>query len=484
LTPTAKPAQVRHRTVHAARLAVWIGAALFFAVYGYLTVRQFRRFHVTAFDFAIFDQGLWLLGNLEPPFATVRGLHLFADHSSYVLVPLAFFYRLWPRSEALILLTTAMLAMGGPLSYWVARRAGSSPRLAAVVGLGYLLAPAVAWNARDGFHPEVIVLPLVVAAFGLLLIDRDVWAVVAVAVALTAKEDVALLIVPFGLWVSWQLGKRRTGLWIAGLGVAAMALSFFVLLPHFSPTGELLYNDRYAELGSTPLGVALGIVTRPAVLAGALTDPWRLGYLAALVLPMPLALLAPRALLIAVPTALANVLSAHVYQYDIRYHYTLYIVAAVVIAAAVGAAQMTHRSEEAKRNAIGLSLVVAMIFQLTIAPNPLGLSRRWATEDAEYEDIEAALAMIPDDAVVSAWTTFVPHLSHRETVYLFPNPWRRHNYGARDAALPDPAAVDWVMTRTDVDPKFLKVLDELGSSGEFTTVLELGAVVLMRRSSG
>jgi uncharacterized membrane protein len=473
----------RRRRVDGAGLVVWIAGAVFFGLYAYLTVRQYRRFHVTAFDFAIFDQGLWLLGELETPFVTVRGLHLFADHSSYVLVPLAFVYRLWPKAESLIVLTVALLALGGPLSYWVSRRAGASRLLAAVVGLGYLLTPAVAWNARDGFHPEIIVLPLVIAAFGLLLRDRDAWAIGAIVVALSAKEDVALLVVPFGLWVAWQLGKRRTGLAIAGLGFGAMALSFFVLLPHFSPTGELLYSDRYAQLGDGPAGVAIGLLTRPGVVLPALTDPWRVGYVAALVLPMPLCLLAPRALLIAVPTVLANVLSAHVYQYDIRYHYTLYIVAAVVIAAAVGASRMTGRSESAVRRAVGFSLVTAICFQLTIAPNPLGLSRRWAIENAENAGIEAALSMIPDDAVVSAWTTFVPHLSHRKTVYVFPNPWRRHNYGPLDAEMPEPRAVQWVISRTDVDPEFLEVLDQLRDSGEFVPVYESEEVVLMRRPS-
>lgn len=471
------------RRVDRAALVVWIAAALFFGVYAYLTVRQYRRFHVTAFDFAIFDQGLWLLGALETPLVTVRGLHLFADHSSYVLVPLAFVYRLWPKAEALIVLTVALLALGGPLSFWVSRRAGASRLLASVVGLGYLLTPAVAWNARDGFHPEIVVLPLVIAAFGLLLRDRDGWAIAAVLVALTAKEDVALLVVPFGLWAAWQLGKRRTGLVIAALGLGAMALNFFVLLPHFSPTGDLLYSDRYAALGEGPVAVAFGLLTRPGVLLAAIADPWRIGYVAAVVLPMPLSLLAPRALLIAVPTILANILSAHVYQYDIRYHYTLYIVAAVVIAAAVGASRTTGRSEDAVRRVVGLSLVAALCFQLTIAPNPLGLSRRWAVENAEDAGIEAALGMIPNDAVVSAWTTFVPHLSHRETVYVFPNPWRRHNYGPPDAEMPDPRVVEWVMVRTDVDPESLEVLDRLRNSAQFFSVYESEEVVLMRRLS-
>ena len=63
-------------------VSVALAAVGFFGVFGYLMVTQYRRFSINAFGLAIFDQGLWLLSHLKEPFVTVRGLHLFADHSS------------------------------------------------------------------------------------------------------------------------------------------------------------------------------------------------------------------------------------------------------------------------------------------------------------------------------------------------------------------------------------------------------------------
>jgi len=85
---------------------------------------------------------------------TVRGLNLFADHSSYILIPLAPLYWILPYQQTLILLSIALMAIGGPLVYFTARAIDASRTFALVVAFGYLLHPAVSWNARDSFHPE------------------------------------------------------------------------------------------------------------------------------------------------------------------------------------------------------------------------------------------------------------------------------------------------------------------------------------------
>ena len=167
------------------------------------------------------------------------------------------------------------------------------------------------------------IIPLLMGSFLLFARGHDRWGVVLALYALLAKEDAALIVVPYGLLVWWWFGRRRHGIVIAAAGVAALLLAFQLLLPQFSPTGEMLYQWRYDRLGDGFLGIAIGLVIHPEVLLEALTDPARWRYLALIVLPLPMALLAPRALLIAVPAALANIVSTHPYQYEIEYHYSV-----------------------------------------------------------------------------------------------------------------------------------------------------------------
>ena len=88
------------------------------------------------------------------------------------------------------------------------------------------------------------------------------------------------------------------------------------------------------------MGRCGGMVTKPGLLISELFGSDRLTYYAQMLGPVPTALLAPEMLLIAIPITAANVLSSHVHQYEIEFHYTSYALAIMTIAAISGAARL------------------------------------------------------------------------------------------------------------------------------------------------
>lgn len=456
----------------------------FVVLFGWLGLRQYWLFHQQAFDLGIFTQGTWLLSRFETPFfVTIRGLPLFADHSSYILILLAPFAWIFPITPMLIMVNVAALAVTAPLAYVVARRAGAGQLLASITGIAVLLHPAVQWNVRDSFHPEVLVVPLVVGAIALLQRNRDGWAIVLVVLSLTAKEDVGLLIVPLGLVIVWVMGKRRTGLAISALGTAAFLLNFLVLLPAWSPSGELLYSYRYATLGEGPIGILVGLVTKPGLWWDTFSDPTRLEYMAVLLFAMPLAILAPRWLLVGVPSLLANLFTNHGYQYDVRFHYTAYLIGVVVVAAAFGAGKVHGWDRpSATKFAAGVMVVSGLVVWALAGP-----ITGWAASDERQEQIRSMLAYIPADGTVAAWGNMVPPLAEREILYQFPNPFVAHyyatggEYGLLGGDTPGVDGVDWVVLRRDPDGNFRQLMDELERSPMFEVVIDDQPFLLLRR---
>ena len=58
----------------------------------------------------------------------------------------------------------------------------------------------------------------------------------------------------------------------------------------------------------------------------------------------------------------------------------------------------------------------------------------------------AALALVPDDASVTATYQLLPHLAHREQIYDWPNPFVPAYWGNDDCyRLPSPTAIDYVV---------------------------------------
>jgi hypothetical protein len=279
------------------------------------------------------------------------------------------------------------------------------------------------------------------------------------------------------------MGKRRTGLIIAALGGGAFLLNFLVLLPAWSPSGELLYSYRYATLGDGPIGILIGLATKPNVWWDTFSDPTRLEYIVLMLLAMPLAVLAPRWLFVGVPALLANAFTTHGYQYDVKYHYTAYLIAVVVIAAAFGAGRVHGWGRpEATKVAAGVMVAAGLLAWALAAP-----IAGWAAGDEKQEQIRSVLAKIPDDAAVSAWGTLIPPLAERELVYQFPNPFEAHyygtggDYGLLGGDIPVASDVDWVVLRLDSHEAFDGFIDDLIRSPLFEIVMEDGPYVLLRR---
>lgn len=464
------------------RALVWAATAGYLLLFSHLSITRYRRFDYPSFDLGIFDQGLWLLSRLREPFITLRGLNLFGDHSSYLMVLLAPVYWVWADTRLLLILTVAALAAGAPLLYAAGRALGVRPGLAAAVAVTYLAYPAIQWNAWDNFHPEVFVVPLLIASFLLVARGQPWWAVLPVAIALTAKEDVALIVVPFGIWVAWRLRAPRQGLSMAGLGIGAFLLNFLVLLPHFSPTGSPVYAGRYSKYGDSALGIVWGVLTDPRSVAADLWNGGIVGYLEQMVVSVPTALFAPLAVLMGGPITVANFLSEHTYQTDFHFHYSAYLAAAVAVAAVVGAKWLQARfGSRYYRLLVGAVLAVAALY---VGSGP-GLEGPWGNPARPHPDVVEALSLIGDRDPVAAGPYLTGHLSHRPEVYEFPNPFARRNYSAPGILYAPPAEqVQWVIVetgRTALDGFAGESIQALLGSGEWDIVRSTEEVLLLQR---
>ncbi|KRO41106.1 MAG: hypothetical protein ABR58_05335, partial [Acidimicrobium sp. BACL19 MAG-120924-bin39] len=52
------------------------------------TTRNHFGLGTSAYDFGLFDQGVWLVAQGKAPFVTLMGRNLFGDHTSFILLPL------------------------------------------------------------------------------------------------------------------------------------------------------------------------------------------------------------------------------------------------------------------------------------------------------------------------------------------------------------------------------------------------------------
>ena len=76
---------------------------LFSIIFLALSISRHLLLHSIAYDLGLFDQWIWLASKGEPPYSTMTGLHLFADHGAWTLYLSSLVYKVFPSVYILLL---------------------------------------------------------------------------------------------------------------------------------------------------------------------------------------------------------------------------------------------------------------------------------------------------------------------------------------------------------------------------------------------
>jgi uncharacterized membrane protein len=458
--------------------------AVFVGAFVYQTWTLHQRFGTYGYDVGIYDQGTWLLSRFREPFSTIRGLPLFGDHAAYVLVAVAPLYRLWADPRLLLALQVSFLALPAVAVYRIGARRLGHPAAGLAVAVAYLAYPGMQWAIVWQFHPEAIAAGAL--AMAALAADQDRTASMAawIALALTCREDVGLVVAGFGVLLALN-GKRELGRRTALVGLGWFLVVNFLLIPMANGRPTAQFEAAYRVGGRGPVALLLGlpwIVLHAATTALTNDGLW---YLLLVFLPLAgLPLLAPRWLLPAAAPLLLNLASAHPEQHQIRFHYLAIAAPFLALAAVAGLGVVAARRRTLFAPMLVLLLLLAFATDWRYGPALWSKDRVLPAASAQDQARRAALATVDPVEPVSAQFHLVTHLTHRTRAYEFPNPFRAVNWGrAGDShAQAEIDAVRWVV----VEPALLgeedrKLFEQLRGNGEWQVAYDAGGVVVLQR---
>jgi uncharacterized membrane protein len=516
--------------VNLAWIVVLLAIVLFTVLVGMHSVVRQQSYHTDAFDLGNMDQAVWNTLHGHPFRFTNRGADWegpptrLGIHVEPILLLVALFYLIHSGPETLLILQTIALALGAvPLFLLGRRRLPELPLTAAAIACAYLLSPALLGEALWDFHPVALATPLLLLAVWALDSRRYTLFVVAAVLAAMTKEDVALALIPLGLYIAFWRGKPRFGGAVALLGIVWVLACFLVILPHFNggASGGNNYWYRYAWAGASAGDALRNLAIHPWLLVTfVLGSPPRRGYIAMVLRTGGgLGIFAPALLICAVPELAVNLYSSHPEQYSGFFQYNALIVAIFFAAAVYGVAALVHAVDrrlapahptsaaaaaegdrKVRRVIARISAVAQMMLQRIpvawIGPLVivwLAVTCYWNLASADqrlvnfwnvgggpvpYQSrVDDLLARIPASASVAATDTLDPHLSDRYTLYLLPDP---QSFQAQYVAFDIPHAAQTSQAQDQV------IYNEMISSGRYQIVgtvgYKTGKVVVLHRT--
>ncbi len=404
----------------------WLFFLLGFSCFATALGLRHQWFQTGAWDLAIFDQAVSLIGAGQPAHSSLLGFHILGDHGALVLYPLGWLSRLVPSLPLLIGLQSAALAAAVfPLDR-LAKLRGLNLRATAASLAVLLLYPVLFNTAIFDFHPEVLAFPLVLQV--LFWLERqaagDDWRVMgALGLALTCKVSLALLVIGFGLVV---LGQRRRplGAGLVVLGVAWLAIVGGWLMPAFG--GEAAQLTRHSvKFGTSSPGA--GPLHPFTTLLANVVSLSSLEYLLLLLVPVAYVLLhRSRArffsgLLPFTPLLLLNLMASRPALKDLVHHYSLLLVpflaAGVQRTLASGPGGQAGYPAWMAGRAPSLLVGWALVWFLLLSR----LGFFFGTFQSEWPhtpQLRAAMALVRPEAALLTNAKLAPHLAHRPVLAI------------------------------------------------------------------
>lgn len=449
------------------------------------------------------SQGRWFHQTNQPGLTNRLSLHV-----EPILVPIALLYRLYPGPQLLFVLQTVVVALGALPVFALARYKLNSEGLALIFALSYLMFPAIQAATLLDFHTVTLAPAFLLAAFYYLETRRPQWFALCAILATACKEDMTLLVMMIGFYAFFINRQRRLGLLTVGLTGLWMVLAVFVIPPVFAGT-ENIHWGRYDYLGDSPTQIVLNMFLHPRLFLDHLQAVNALDYLGQLLAPTAfIALLNPLTLLLALPSLGINLLSNFPPMQRVNsLIYAAPIVPAIIISSIYGAANLrrmgawAHRrmSELASRrvgeatneqndNAAaslpalhsslsallgGLILIATFSYHLSYGYLPGGGQfRGWEAVTDHHRRAAQIFDRIPPEAALSAQDRLNPHVSQRETLYIF------DRVDDADYIVLDVTEDSWPLHPVELRQRVDQFLDD-----EFGVVAALDGYLLLARRS-
>lgn len=464
------------------------------AVFGWLTWQQQSNYGTFGYDMGLHDQGIWLTSRFERPFVTIRGMHYFGHHVN--LVSLLYVPAYWLGGGPHLLYLTETIALGlGAIPVWLLARdrlggtVATSLRgpasWALVPAAAFLLYPAVQWMNWWHWHPETMAITPLLFAWWFATMKRWWWFTVAIVLALSTKEDVALAVLMTGVVLLAFRGERRRGLLTAAAGAGWFVVCTQAIIPALLG-GEPFYAQQlFSDFGDSLGSVLVGMATHPDRVIELALDGDRLSYYGKLLGPLGFVpLFGLPMLLIGGPQVGINVLSSLPGTHDIRFQYSAVVVAAVFIAAVEALGWLRRLRPQLAHAAIAVMAVTSIAANVAWSPSPLSDefdSGIWARRIPRHDTFDQAVDTVPEGAGVSASYYLIPHLTHRRYAYEWPNPWISGNWGLPGQPHPDPDTADYIVLDLTLNqhPDLLASLTKAG--GEYEVTFDRDDVLVARR---
>ncbi len=445
------------------QLLLWVFILSYIVYFSYFTILRYKTLYASYFDLGIMQQTVFntykglqagdlsRILELTDPYGPDQ-IKRMAIHNDILLALISPFYFIHSGVETLLVIQVVVVALGALAVYKIALHVlGRTPNsyfLSLIFSLSYLLYPPLQKGNIFDFHAVTLATTTLLFMYYFWLVKRYWLSLLFFALSIISKEQVVLTTMIFGLYGFWTFWRSQNNLnenrlpnkvskrqkiflaVIVAMSIIWFILSIFYIIP-LTRGSEHFAIGKYGDFGNSPIGIIIGIITRPYSILKIFLSQQSLTYYLTLLGPLGfLSLLSPLAFLISFPELAINILSKDPSMRNIYYHYAAVITPFVFISAIYAARNLykilNNSFFERKSFYLPLGLYIlisSIVFAYWMGPLPGALNQN--IHPMKYPQVEAkdtafwAKTLKDESLKISSTGQLSPFFTSRRYFYTF-----------------------------------------------------------------
>lgn len=393
-----------------------IASVLFFVFFTVLAITKYNNL-LTGFDLAIFDQIVYKLSRFGNSFSSIEYFYHFKSvHFSPILILVAPLYWLYPSPVVLLILQVLCITFSGVILYRLAYQHLDNVFIALSLTISYFLQIGIHGLLAYDFH-EVFIFPLLIF-LSLFCFERNKYAgfFICIFLMFLIKEDAAIYGAFIGLFIIFYKRNFKIGLitiLLSGAYFLIVTNIFFKINAGFIN----MYSDYYSEGLKGLSAIIVSLVTNPLyIIKFCFTNEPKLMYWFIILAPVLfLPVLSRNAMIILIPSAFFTLLTMYPLYYSLDFHYAGSVIAFVYVLAVIGLTNINSKKY--------------IILSILILCNSISINSLYGkfsidsinSIEANNSPVKNIVKLVPPQASISAPNTLLPLLTHRDSVFLFPD---------------------------------------------------------------
>lgn len=414
-----------------ARVTLGVLIILAFAEMASLSLARYHGFN-TGGDLGNMSQSIWSATQGEPLVFTLEGVRVsrLARHVEIIYFLLAPLYALFPTPATLLIVQSALYAIGALPVFLLARRRLHHSSAGIVLALVYLLYPVAQTAVLFDFHADTLAMPLLL--FAIEALDRRAWRSYAfwIVLALAAKVYVAAPVAALGM-VIWLDGDRRRGGYTMAGAMLWGVVAFTLIRPLFAVANGIdtqttvtdYVHYYFGQLSTVGESLILRVLNMVVVFLPVMMVGWRAWrwFIPIFVITLP----------VFISTGPGPV-------YDYHYHHYALVVPFLLASIIYGMSSWQARQLSLKRtffrwqSGLGFTLFLTVLLNVRLVDSPLNPAFYHPPAGAPIGLANTRYGVIPRDGFRAKWLAenvpptaplaadilLASHLLNRQTLFF------------------------------------------------------------------